>query len=615
MNASPDGSRTLTSPRTPHRAVKENTKSPGPQGSRQGSQGPRPGPQGPHIGPLTSPGSHPGSPGPYTNSPRPYTNSPGPNTNSPGPSSHNIRVVCRVKPLSGTSITTSTDSSVTIRSKDSTHQYTFDRVFGSDSSQTQIYQDSVQETVDEVFNGYNGTILAYGQTGSGKSHTMLGPSLSDGTSKGIVPRIADGIFDRISGSSSHIEYTVSLSVMEIYLENINDLLVPENTRLSIHEDRTHGVYVKGLSHGSASSAHDLYRLIQLGTKNRASYATAMNMESSRSHCIFQIQLSQKDLRSDSIKRSNLFLIDLAGSEKIDRSGVIGQSLEEVKNINSSLSALGNVIYALTDNKSRHIPYRDSKLTRILQESLGGNSRTWLLLTISPLETNELETLSTLRFGTRAKTIKNKAFVNSELSNEELQGQVNRLKELNRENKEYIEELEKRVKGSRDWDLGPGPQDLGPGPQDLGPGPGPGPGPNPTSQLQEKDQKIIQLEQELINNKIKAIEISNAEEIKLNKLEKALNKLLEKLTEVEIINVNLRKHLLLSERVIESRERTIEDLTTVINDQKRSLSERRELFNQKLGALEERLPKLPKLPKTGLNLGIIRPVMGGNSREA
>ena len=160
----------------------------------------------------------------------------------------------------------------------------------------------------------------------------------------------------------------------------------------------------------------------------------MNEESSRSHTIFQVKLTQKHMETEVIKRSNLFLVDLAGSEKVDKTGAQGQTLEEAKKINSSLSALGNVINALTDGKSTHIPYRDSKLTRILQESIGGNSRTSLIINCSPSSFNELETLSTLRFGTRAKSIKNSAHVNTELSTASLK---NRITQLEDESKQSI----------------------------------------------------------------------------------------------------------------------------------------------------------------------------------
>ena len=273
--------------------------------------------------------------------------------------------------------------------------------------------------MDDILNGYNGTVFAYGQTGAGKSYTMMGSDIEDEKSRGIIPRIVEQMFTSILQSPGNIEYTVRVSYMEIYMERIRDLLVPQNDNLPVHEEKSRGVYVKGLLEIYVSSVQEVYEVMRRGGAARATAATNMNQESSRSHSIFVITISQKNVETGSAKSGQLFLVDLAGSEKVGKTGASGQTLEEAKKINKSLSALGMVINSLTDGKSTHIPYRDSKLTRILQESLGGNSRTTLIINCSPSSYNDAETLSTLRFGVRAKAIKNKAKINAELSPLEL----------------------------------------------------------------------------------------------------------------------------------------------------------------------------------------------------
>lgn len=298
------------------------------------------------------------------------------------------------------------------------------------SKQTDIFDFSIRPTVDDILNGYNGTVFAYGQTGAGKSYTMMGTDIDDDMGKGIIPRIVEQMFASILTSPSNIEYTVRVSYMEIYMERIRDLLVPQHDNLPVHEEKSRGVYVKGLLEIYVSSVDEVYEVMRRGGAARAVSATNMNQESSRSHSIFVITVTQKNVETGSAKSGQLFLVDLAGSEKVGKTGASGQTLEEAKKINKSLSALGMVINSLTDGKSTHIPYRDSKLTRILQESLGGNSRTTLIINCSPSSYNDAETISTLRFGVRAKAIKNKAKINAELSPAELkqllrkaQGQV------------------------------------------------------------------------------------------------------------------------------------------------------------------------------------------------
>lgn len=248
---------------------------------------------------------------------------------------------------------------------------------------------------------------------------MMGSDIDDDETRGIIPRIVEQIFASILTSPGNIEYTVRVSYMEIYMEKIRDLLAPQNDNLPVHEEKSRGVYVKGLLEIYVSSVSEVYEVMRRGGAARATAATNMNQESSRSHSIFVLTITQKNVETGSARSGQLFLVDLAGSEKVGKTGASGQTLEEAKKINKSLSALGMVINSLTDGKSTHIPYRDSKLTRILQESLGGNSRTTLIINCSPSSYNDAETLSTLRFGVRAKAIKNKAKINAELSPSEM----------------------------------------------------------------------------------------------------------------------------------------------------------------------------------------------------
>ena len=336
-----------------------------------------------------------------------------------------VKVVARFRPLNELEIAQSGEQQgVSLQGFDTVcldadQSFTFDRVFAGDARQKDVFDYSIKSTVDDVLNGYNGTVFAYGQTGSGKTFTMMGSNIDDHELKGVVPRITEQVFRSILEGANNIEYTVKVSYMEIYMERIRDLLNPQNDNLPIHEDKARGVYVKDLLEIYVSSVEDVYEVMKRGSNARATASTTMNAESSRSHSIFVITISQKNVETGSVRSGAMYLVDLAGSEKVGKTGASGQTLEEAKKINRSLSALGNVINSLTDGKSTHVPYRDSKLTRILQESLGGNSRTTLIINCSLSLYNEAETLSTLRFGWRAKTIKNKARINVELSPAEL----------------------------------------------------------------------------------------------------------------------------------------------------------------------------------------------------
>lgn len=337
---------------------------------------------------------------------------------------------------------------IALQSNEASGAFTFDRVFDTHSRQTDVFDFSIRSTVDDILNGYNGTVFAYGQTGAGKSYTMMGADIDDEEQRGIIPRIVEQMFASILRSPGNIEYTVRVSYMEIYMEKIRDLLAPQNDNLPVHEEKSRGVYVKGLLEIYVSSVQEVYEVMRRGGAARATAATNMNQESSRSHSIFVITITQKNVETGSAKSGQLFLVDLAGSEKVGKTGASGQTLEEAKKINKSLSALGMVINSLTDGKSTHIPYRDSKLTRILQESLGGNSRTTLIINCSPSSYNDQETLGTLRFGVRAKAIKNKAKINAELSPSELKQLLKKAQNQVTTYETYVSSLEGEVQSWR-----------------------------------------------------------------------------------------------------------------------------------------------------------------------
>jgi len=333
------------------------------------------------------------------------------------------------------------------------HRYSFDYVYGEDSNQEQVYENTAKELVASTLQGYNSTVFAYGQTGTGKTYTMEG--IDTPQHQGIIPRAVTDIFDFIMNqANAETKFLVRASYLQIYNEQIMDLLSPERGNLQIREDKTKGVFVEGLSEWMVRSAKEIKALIKRGSSMRATSATKMNEVSSRSHALFIIVVEQHSIsagsaagaqatpasglssankqRRPSISSVNdgktqltgrsrfrvgkLNLVDLAGSERVSMTGASGQRLEESKRINQSLSALGNVIAALTSEKGRraHVPYRDSKLTRILEDSLGGNCKTTMMATISPARAAFLESLSTVKFAARAKQIKNDARVNEDL---------------------------------------------------------------------------------------------------------------------------------------------------------------------------------------------------------
>lgn len=311
--------------------------------------------------------------------------------------------------------------------------FTFDSVYDSNSKQLDLYDETFRPLVDSVLLGFNGTIFAYGQTGTGKTYTMEGVR-NDPERRGVIPNSFEHIFTHISRSQNQ-QYLVRASYLEIYQEEIRDLLSKDQSRrLELRERPDTGVYVKDLSSFVTKSVREIEHVMNVGNQNRSVGATNMNEHSSRSHAIFVITVECSELGVDGenhIRVGKLNLVDLAGSERQTKTGAQGERLKEATKINLSLSALGNVISALVDGRSSHIPYRDSKLTRLLQDSLGGNARTVMVANIGPASYNVEETLTTLRYANRAKNIKNKPRVNEDPKDallREFQEEIARLKE-------------------------------------------------------------------------------------------------------------------------------------------------------------------------------------------
>ncbi|KAK3522416.1 hypothetical protein QTP86_010322 [Hemibagrus guttatus] len=286
--------------------------------------------------------------------------------------------------------------------------FTFDAVYDAGSKQSDLYDESVRPLVDSVLRGFNGTVLAYGQTGTGKTYTMQGEWM-EAERRGIMPSSFEHIFTHISRSQNQ-QYLVRASYLEIYQEEIRDLLNTDHSkRLELKENPESGVYVRDLSSFVAKNVKEMEHVLNAGNRTRSVGATDMNERSSRSHAIFSVTVECSQPGPDGrnhIRVGKLNLVDLAGSERQSKTGARGERLKEATKINLSLSALGNVVSALADGRGAHVPYRDSKLTRLLRDSLGGNAKTVMVATLGPASLNYEETLTTLRYANRAKNIKN-----------------------------------------------------------------------------------------------------------------------------------------------------------------------------------------------------------------
>uniref|UniRef100_A0A8C6YFX4 Kinesin family member 11 n=1 Tax=Naja naja TaxID=35670 RepID=A0A8C6YFX4_NAJNA len=324
--------------------------------------------------------------------------------------------------------------------KTSRKTYTFDMVFGAQAKQIDVYRTVVCPILDEVLMGYNCTVFAYGQTGTGKTFTMEGErspneeyTWEEDPLAGVIPRTLHQIFEKLAENGT--EFSVKVSLLEIYNEELFDLLSPTpdvGERLQLFDDprNKRGVIIKGLEEMTVHNKDEVYQILERGAAKRTTAATYMNQYSSRSHSVFSITLHMKETTDgeELVKIGKLNLVDLAGSENIGRSGAVDKRAREAGNINQSLLTLGRVITALVE-RTPHIPYRESKLTRILQDSLGGRTKTCIIATVSPASINLEETLSTLEYAHRAKNIMNKPEVNQKLTKRALI-------------KEYTEEIER-----------------------------------------------------------------------------------------------------------------------------------------------------------------------------
>ncbi|KAG1707326.1 hypothetical protein DVH05_026518 [Phytophthora capsici] len=349
--------------------------------------------------------------------------------------SENVQVAVRVRPFNERE--KSMESTSCIRMVKETQQtiitdpetnvekaFTFDYSYNSfvppsetdHASQKTVWEDIGIKVLEHAWNGFNVSLFAYGQTGAGKSFSMVGY----GSDKGIIPKASEVIFERIEGNTTEITFKVEASMMEIYNERVKDLFNPSSDNLKVRDHPSQGPYAEGLTRSAVSSYLEIDRLMNAGILARTTASTNMNATSSRAHTIFQIIVTQSELNPstgkvmDKVSRINL--IDLAGSERAASTGATGSRLKEGAAINQSLSALGNCISALADlanGKKVLVPYRNSKLTHLLKDSLGGNSKTIMIAALSPASVNYSETLGTLRYADRAKQIKNKAIVNED----------------------------------------------------------------------------------------------------------------------------------------------------------------------------------------------------------
>ena len=350
---------------------------------------------------------------------------------------NSVLVQVRVRPLNARELSASAKECITIESssqlsivgsdaKAEPRRFAFDASFRSDATNAEVYARSGRMVLGKVLDGYNGCVFAYGQTGSGKTHTMQGTA----SDPGVIPQLCAELFGRIGGLAGAKEVGVRLSMCEIHNEKLHALLhdraidtdKPQATPrhavdLSIKEDPSpggRGIFVDGLSESVAASSEALLRLIAEGQARRAVGRTNMNEHSSRSHAVVTLRVDTCDAGDAdrmTATSAKLHLVDLAGSERQKGTGATGERLKEGAQINLSLTALGHVISALSEKKRGHVPYRDSKLTRLLQDSLGGNSVTVMLCNASPADASAEETLSALRFAERAKKIENVATVN------------------------------------------------------------------------------------------------------------------------------------------------------------------------------------------------------------
>uniref|UniRef100_A0ACD6ALB8 Uncharacterized protein n=1 Tax=Avena sativa TaxID=4498 RepID=A0ACD6ALB8_AVESA len=326
----------------------------------------------------------------------------------------NIRVYCRVRPFlpgkesASSSVAGVEDRTITImtaakHAKDARKSFTFNRVFGPLATQAEVFAD-MQPLVRSVLDGYNVCIFAYGQTGSGKTFTMSGPKILTEEGLGVNYRALNDLFDMQAQRKDTFCYEISVQMLEIYNEHVRDLLHSgPNKKLEIRNSSQKGIAVPDANIVPVASTSDVVDLMNLGQKNRAVCSTAMNDRSSRSHSCVTVHVQGRDLTSGTVLRGCMHLVDLAGSERVDKSEVVGDRLKEAQHINKSLAALGDVIASLAQ-KNAHVPYRNSKLTQLLQDSLGGQAKTLMFIHIAPEPDAVGESISTLKFAERVATV-------------------------------------------------------------------------------------------------------------------------------------------------------------------------------------------------------------------
>ncbi|XP_038584818.1 kinesin-like protein KIF15-A [Micropterus salmoides] len=400
---------------------------------------------------------------------------------APSSDSDSIKVFVRVRPLTqGTGLTTDGDqhlcltvtspNTIRLLSKPEPRTFTYDHVADMDISQDSVFSIVAKNIVESCMNGYNGTIFAYGQTGSGKTFTMLGPSELDNFTdelRGVIPRSFEYLFflinREVERSAKSKSFLCKCSFIEIYNEQIYDLLDTASASLFLRENIKKGVFVEGAVEKFVNSAAEAYQVLSMGWRNRRVASTSMNRESSRSHAVFTMTLESKESINEvvNIRMSQLNLVDLAGSERQKDTHTEGSRLKEASSINRSLMCLGQVIMALVDvsnGKNRHICYRDSKLTFLLRDSLGGNAKTYIIANVHPGSKCFGETLSTLQFAQRAKLIKNKAIVN-----EDTQGNVRQLQAEMKKLKEQLAQALASQAVHYGRDIAPGGPELAMGP--------------------------------------------------------------------------------------------------------------------------------------------------------
>ncbi|VAH90072.1 unnamed protein product [Triticum turgidum subsp. durum] len=350
-----------------------------------------------------------------------------------------IRVYCRIRPFLPGQVSSSTvgcidDGNITIitpskSGKDGRKSFSFNKVFGPSSTQDEVFLDT-QPLIRSVLDGYNVCIFAYGQTGSGKTFTMSGPKNMTEQTQGVNYRALGDLFNLAEKRKGTFVYDIAVQMIEIYNEQVRDLLISDglNKRLEIRNNSQNGINVPDASLVRVASTMDVMELMNIGHRNRTVGATALNDRSSRSHSCLTVHVQGKDLTSGNIIRGCMHLVDLAGSERVDKSEVTGERLKEAQHINKSLSALGDVIASLAQ-KNAHVPYRNSKLTQLLQDSLGGQAKTLMFVHISPESDAVGETISTLKFAERVSTVElGAARLNKESGEvKELKEQVSRLK--------------------------------------------------------------------------------------------------------------------------------------------------------------------------------------------